>query len=164
MDDVIYRQDAVDAIKLKGSPYLFGMTDKDRAIEEAIKNVPSAQQWIPCSERLPEESGRYLLTDKDGEVRFGMFSVNYGMWWGGANKPTAWAFLPKPYDVETKRDEPKPCPFCGHKATVKRDFIIGGFSKYYVCCENDDCKLVVATLNHDTINDAIESWNKRFTR
>ena len=41
MDDVIYRRDAVDAIKLKGSPYLFGMTDKDRAIEEAVKNVPS---------------------------------------------------------------------------------------------------------------------------
>lgn len=127
------------------------------------RRYPSAQQWIPCSERLPEESGRYLLTDKDGEVRFGMFSVNYGMWWGGANRPTAWAFLPKPYDVETKRDEPKPCPFCGHKATVKRDFI-GGFSKYYVRCENDNCKLVVATLNYDTINDAIESWNKRFTR
>lgn len=65
-------------------------------------NEGLALRWIPCSERLPEESGRYLLTDKDGEVRFGMFSVNYGMWWGGANKPTAWAFLPKPYDVEIK--------------------------------------------------------------
>ena len=63
-------------------------------------NEGLALRWIPCSERLPEESGRYLLTDKDGEVRFGLFSVNYGMWWGGANRPTAWAFLPKPYDAE----------------------------------------------------------------
>ena len=62
MDDVIYRRDAVDALKLKGSPYLFGMTDKDRAIEEAIKNVPSAQkkgEWLYDEER--EATGIYAI-------------------------------------------------------------------------------------------------------
>ena len=52
MDDVIYRRDAVDALKLKGSPYLFGMTDKDRAIEEAVKNVPpvDAVEVVRCKD------------------------------------------------------------------------------------------------------------------
>lgn len=29
--------------------------------------------WIPCSERLPEEAGNYLVTRIDGTVNMGMF-------------------------------------------------------------------------------------------
>lgn len=41
MDDLIYRQDAIEAVLC------------DWCINP-IKAIPSAQQWIPCSERLPE--------------------------------------------------------------------------------------------------------------
>ena len=38
-------------------------------IKNDFKNLPSVQpeqHWIPCSERLPEESGKYLVTVLDG--------------------------------------------------------------------------------------------------
>lgn len=58
MDDLISRQAAIDAcIKVRE---LHAYDE----IEE-IKHLPSAQpeqRWIPCSERLPEANGRYLVT------------------------------------------------------------------------------------------------------
>ena len=38
-----------------------GGIDANYAID-VLKNIPSAQQWIPCSERLPSEDGRYLVS------------------------------------------------------------------------------------------------------
>lgn len=38
-------------------------------VEERLKRLPSAQpeqRWIPCSERLPEHGGRYLISALDG--------------------------------------------------------------------------------------------------
>jgi len=34
-------------------------------VKEIIKNQPKIGEWIPCSERLPEESGYYLVTYHD---------------------------------------------------------------------------------------------------
>lgn len=33
---------------------------------EALKSDRPKGEWIPCSERLPEESGKYLITANDG--------------------------------------------------------------------------------------------------
>ena len=55
MDDLISRQAAIDAI--------FGRSHE--IIKMRIGNLPSAQpeqRWIPCSERLPEEYGEFLVT------------------------------------------------------------------------------------------------------
>ena len=65
-NDTIKRSDAIKALcdavnaKAHGGEWLY--TDE---FCKAISNVPSAdrpQEWIPCSERLPEEEGHYLVT------------------------------------------------------------------------------------------------------
>ena len=59
-DDTISRQMAIDATQ--GIGRLATLPDNDAvirmsAVEYVLFNLPSAQQWIPVSERLPEEYG-----------------------------------------------------------------------------------------------------------
>ena len=58
-------------------------------------------EWIPCSERLPENSNTVLITHKGG-VSFGWYNGRY--WGRGASTKhrliktvTAWMPLPEPY-------------------------------------------------------------------
>ena len=59
-------------------------------------------KWIPCSERLPEKSGWYLVTVSDGEIEFDQFFAgepNHS-WRGFCHntvKTIAWMSLPEPY-------------------------------------------------------------------
>lgn len=56
MNDLISRQAAIDALAgWKISPIV-------------LAPVPSEPQWIPCSERLPEDSGDYLVCPSDGVI------------------------------------------------------------------------------------------------
>lgn len=57
----------------------------------------SAQQWIPCSNRMPEKPGKYLVTVKNGNVYAGTFDVISGKFHCAA---TAWMPLPEPYREE----------------------------------------------------------------
>ena len=116
MSDLINRQDAIDAINTWPK---FGCDERCRLVPcheglepyvhlrdvvTAIINLPSAQQWIPCSEKLPEKQGFYLTT------------VN---WYGHLSRSikhfngkdflnliteedhiTAWMPLPEPYKGE----------------------------------------------------------------
>lgn len=88
-------------------------------IIDLIKSQPPADQWIPCSERLPEEDGSYLCTYGKyhmGVYRFSndLYSIDdydftdykgvrgfyvYDSEWGysEADYITAWMPLPKPY-------------------------------------------------------------------
>lgn len=59
MDRVISLKAAIDALGRIGS--LDTYADREYATE-IFMNLPSAQQWIPCSERLPEEYGEYRIT------------------------------------------------------------------------------------------------------
>ncbi len=64
-DDTISRQDAIDAIcmewcnvkhqdcKHKKDDYYW--CDGCETVLQTLPYLPSAQQWIPCSERLPED-------------------------------------------------------------------------------------------------------------
>lgn len=52
--------------------------------------------------------------------------------------------------------ELKPCPFCGAKVEVVKDFDFG-FEGYSVWCEK--CRSQSAV--YDSPTDAIEAWNKR---
>ena len=74
MSDLIKRSDAIEA--LGEEPYVwtdddeFAQGERSQWIDDvsAIKAVPSAdrpQEWIPCSERLPEDSGDYLVCPSD---------------------------------------------------------------------------------------------------
>lgn len=70
MSDLIKREDAIEAIKQwldnDGSLFDVGL---NQAIRE-IKRLPSAdrpQEWIPCSERLPEDIRPVLVTWKNND-------------------------------------------------------------------------------------------------
>lgn len=69
MNDLISRQAAIDALIRKSQPVDNGdgtmtitmMTN--RVIKETLEKLPSAQpkqQWIPCSERLPDIKEHYV--------------------------------------------------------------------------------------------------------
>ena len=67
MDDTIYRQEAIKAFCERcgnlGEP-CDGCNDIP-----LLYSLPSAQQWIPCSEKLPEEDTEVLISYryKEGE-------------------------------------------------------------------------------------------------
>ena len=71
---------------------------------QAIIDLPPAQHWIPCSERLPKKSGDYLVTvaHHSGElwVEVDQFDNKNGSWWHYMDDVTAWMPRPKPYKGE----------------------------------------------------------------
>ncbi|MBR2654358.1 MAG: DUF551 domain-containing protein [Lachnospiraceae bacterium] len=61
------------------------------------------QQWIPCSERLPERRKHYIVTDF-GSVEEAYYNCDEHWFSVDGNKlkdVTAWMPLPKPYDGGT---------------------------------------------------------------
>ncbi len=52
-------------------------------------------RWIPVEERLPKQSGKYLVTVQNGNVYAGTFDAYSGRF---GCKATAWAPLPPAYD------------------------------------------------------------------
>lgn len=149
MDDLISRQAAIDALnKLARKKFTLAYEYEIYlgALHEAaddIRGLPSAQpercencvnfsktrllipqpeqQWIPCSERLPEASGRYLVTrglNACGALWNRVYIANYSdlmglkrekiFWSGNVGKSDferledvkAWMPLPEPYREE----------------------------------------------------------------
>lgn len=114
--DLIYRQAAIDA-----ADAVWSVTgDKNVAkVWDQIKDLPSAQpepQWIPCSERLPEQYGNYLISiHGEDEPDIGTINPNdkrgwslcdaNGFHWASDKKliVTAWMPLPEPY--KERREE-----------------------------------------------------------
>ena len=101
MKDTIYREDAIEAVRFD----TFNTLNADER-EIAINRIPSAeagQGWIPCSERLPSESGTYLTTTAKGSVCTDHFYANSndicGRHWSyhRRREPIAWMPLPTPY-------------------------------------------------------------------
>ena len=65
--DIIYREDAIKAIEELPNAYNGWSDAYDKAyIIGTLEEVPKADrrqgEWIPCSERLPSEQGKYLVT------------------------------------------------------------------------------------------------------
>ena len=72
-------------------------------ILEIIDSQPTIepeQWWIPCSEKLPEEDGLYLVTTSKRQTQVHVFSHNGNSeeYWMRCNK--AWMPLPEPYEGE----------------------------------------------------------------
>jgi hypothetical protein len=91
MSDLISRQAAIDAIlavtgnssvrELYEHVQEHGLSEMwsggVNAAIDIIIAVPSAQQWVPCSERLPEVDREILVTEKSGFIRHCEYA-NYG--------------------------------------------------------------------------------------
>ena len=115
MDDLISRQAAIDAIK----EFKHGAAEwrdeqeehsdiwhrADSAIASAleiglrVKKIPSAQQWIPCSERLPDQNWKYLVVGRQKAIN--ILKFDGGRWYGKWGV-VAWMPLPEPYREETE--------------------------------------------------------------
>ena len=113
MDDLISRQMALDMFGLSGNTRKYGGdhsgydTRMLYEIQDTLESLPAAQpeqHWIPVSERLPEESGKYLVTVLDGigkrttsapyHLRSKSWTLTGRMaYW----KVIAWMELPDPY-------------------------------------------------------------------
>ena len=137
MSDLISRQDAIrkyqevcNGIKCGECPLLIKVnTEKgshlitDCKLEAFLHDLPSASvgtemslpKWIPCSERLPDACGKYLVTmkwnDDSGEEHIVIKATWYGEWddigWDLAEifDVVAWMPLPEPYNEQTERSE-----------------------------------------------------------
>lgn len=103
--DLISRQVAIEAIVNTPSGVDENKTLKDKydgaafrqhEILDIIESMPSAQQWIPVEERLPDENGSYLTTTRNGRVRVNHFYKYHGIF-GYQNNVIAWMPQPEPY-------------------------------------------------------------------
>ena len=113
MEDVIYRQAAIEAIDAvfpvdpMKSEYTQGIACGAALAKTYVEQLPSAQQWIPCSERLPEEGHEVLFSTKTGTVQIGKYSDRgcLNSWFSYCDKcrarnnvVNAWMPLPEPYE------------------------------------------------------------------
>ena len=116
--DTIYREDAIEVLAIN-APF---MSDEAYLKSyDALKSIPSADrpqgEWMPCSERLPKESGEYLVYCEiffipdhvdEPSSRKGMAIAYYHREfneWLGEDKVYAWMSLPEPWkgaDDETE--------------------------------------------------------------
>lgn len=72
---------------------------KTDALNIAIEALQNEPRWIPCSERLPEKKGFYLVTTEERETATMGF---YEDIWFKTEKVIAWMPLPKAYEGRTE--------------------------------------------------------------
>lgn len=107
MDDSISRQEAIDEIE----KYFAGLPIQGRYdMLELVRSLPSAQRWIPVTERLPDEMGTYLVTLDYKEHGTGVMSLwfhNEEIGWDlrVADEVTAWMPLPAPWKGEDEHND-----------------------------------------------------------
>ena len=90
-DDLISRQAAIEAMCCLNDSICEGQAT------EALCDLPSAQQWIPCSERLPDQNGKYLVVGRQKAIN--ILKFDGGRWYGKWGV-VAWLPLPSPYREE----------------------------------------------------------------
>ena len=88
---------------LKTSPTRNGYTDLEDIADHLIANGVTVQEWISVENRMPEESGMYIVTANDGHaqrVSFVLWQKKNRMWnLTGARsywRVTHWQPMPQP--------------------------------------------------------------------
>ena len=106
MDDLISRQALRDAMYHEAfevdselQKWDGGCWIRYKMFENVIDKIPSAQQWIPCSERLPDQNGKYLVVGRQKAIN--ILKFDGGRWYGKWGV-VAWMPLPEPYKGEEK--------------------------------------------------------------
>ena len=101
-NDLISRQAAIDAMATWDWQDAY-LPIHFKQLLEVLPSAQPEQRWIPCSERLPEEDGLYLVTTSKGQVQVHVFSHNGNSeeYWMRCDK--AWMPLPEPYREEERR-------------------------------------------------------------
>ena len=66
MNDNISRHAVQDALEKCECTFDGGYDMND--VDAIIADLPSVDEWVPCSERLPDEYDEYLCQDADGEM------------------------------------------------------------------------------------------------
>ena len=118
MDDNISRQWLMECVN---EGWIKFDTEKDEnrfmhLVRDIAPSVQPEQRWIPCSERLPEEDGQYLITVKYKHVNDSYEDVyaEHGEWYDGrwdmfcfghcgeVEDIIAWRSLPEPYEEVPK--------------------------------------------------------------
>lgn len=109
--DLISRQDAikevskyvhsVDMIIGNGTLSMAGCIDTAEEILEGLPSMELEPKWIPCSERLPKETGEYLVTKISIGWNYEDYTENDIAYWDNhkgfckAEKVIAWMPIPK---------------------------------------------------------------------
>ena len=98
MNDLIKRSDAIKEIMdLPNCENGYSGTYDKQTIIVAIEDVPTVNQWIKCSDRLPQEAGEYLIAVEmmDGSYEADMDIFN-GKKWRYAKRRDVIAWMPLP--------------------------------------------------------------------
>ncbi len=105
MEDLIRRSDAIKGAKRLHNLFSSPFYNRDRVemIEAYFNDIPSADRWIPCSERLPKENTEVLMSLEwgvdIGEYRNGEWHSEWINHYDDGNV-LAWMPLPKPWKGE----------------------------------------------------------------
>lgn len=108
MDDLISRKATIDALNNVLADYIPCLIGRNEGIPlkcaVAIRDLPSAQRWIPCKTALPKYDGEYLVTKKSFgwncteyiETDIARYEKKDG--WHKAYTVLAWCELPTPWE------------------------------------------------------------------
>lgn len=97
----------IDADKLHyKTVYISEGYDSKRAVVVFAKEIDKAKtvnDWIPCSERLPEDRQHILFCDIDGDEYIGKYYEDrwYADFEDRIKNVIAWMPLPEPFDPES---------------------------------------------------------------
>ena len=82
----------------------YGFPNTNQVADRLIANGVTVQEWIPVKDRMPENSGFYLVLHQDKYDRSASIAIDYyvmcgaGEWWANefTHNITHWMPLPEP--------------------------------------------------------------------
>lgn len=73
------------------------------ALYAARRALEQESRWIPITERLPNKSGRYLVSYNSGYVAMALYYESVSKWGATTTERiVAWMPLPQPYKAESE--------------------------------------------------------------